>query len=118
MKLNISLSLIISLGIIILFTSCSSDKREEIVGKWKDRNGIVIEFSQDGNVKGLARNIKRELVEGSFEIRNDSLFVNFLAAPAPRNVKGILEFRIQKLDGDSLVLSTQIGDLAYSKLGK
>jgi len=115
LKLKILLSLIIPFGIVILFTSCSANKKEEIVGKWKDKNGMFIEFSQDSNVKGLARNIKRELVDGSFDIRNDSLFVRFLAAPPPRNIEGILEFQIQKLDSDSLILSTQIGNLAYSR---
>jgi len=118
LKLHILFSYIIFLGIIILFTSCSADKKEKIVGQWKDQNGMIIEFSQDGNVKGLARNIKRDLVDGSFDIRNDSLFVRFLAAPAPRNIEGLLEFQIQKLNGDSLTLSTQIGNLAYSRIVK
>ena len=86
------------------------------MGEWKDQNGNVITFSTDGNVKGLARNIKREFVDGTFDVRNDSLFIHFLVAPAPKNIQGTLEFRIQKLNNDSLILNTQIGNLAYSKV--
>ena len=118
MKIRILSGLSILLGIIVLLTSCGTDKKEEIVGEWKDKSGKVITFSTDGNVNGLARNIKREFVDGTFDIRNDSLFIEFLVAPAPRNLQGTLEFRIQKLDSDSLVLNTQIGNIVYSKVVK
>jgi hypothetical protein len=118
LKIKILIRSLIFFGVVLLFTFCGTDQKKEIIGNWKDQNGKIITFMEDGNVNGLARNIKRELVDGSFDIRNDSLFVRFLAAPAPRNIEGILEFRIQKLDIDSLVLNTQIGNIVYSRITK
>lgn len=69
-------------------------------------------------MKGLARNVKREFVDGNFDIRHDSLIVKFIAAPAPRNITGMLEFKIEILNDDSLVLNTSIGNLNYSKVVK
>lgn len=101
-----------------LFTGCGSNYEKEIIGKWKDKNSSEIEFSADGAVKGLARNINKEKVEGTYKVNNDSLFIEFLVAPAPRNIKGSLEFKIQKLDNDSLVLFTTLGNLNYSRVTK
>jgi len=103
---------------VTLLAGCGSDYETEIVGKWKDRNRNVIEFSADGVVKGLARNVNKELVAGTYKVNNDSLFIEFLVAPEPRNIKGSLEFKIQKLDIDSLVLYTSIGNMNYCRVTK
>jgi len=103
---------------ITLLAGCGSDYETEIIGKWKDRNSNVIEFSADGVAKGLARNVNKEMVEATYKVHNDSLFIEFLVVPAPRNIKGSLEFRIQKLDIDSLVLYTSLGNLNYARIAK
>ena len=97
---------------------CGNEYKTEIVGKWKDRNSNVIEFSADGVVKGLARNIDKEIVGGTYKVNNDSLFIEFLVAPEPRNIKGSLEFKINKLDIDSLVLYTSLGNMNYTRIAK
>ena len=97
---------------------CGNEYKTEIVGKWKDRNSNVIEFSADGVVKGLARNVNKELVGGTYKFNNDSLFIEFLVAPEPRNIKGALEFKIQKLNSDSLVLYTSLGNMNYTRIAK
>jgi len=99
-------------------TGCGNEYKTEIVGKWEDRNSNVVEFSAAGVVKGLARNVNKELVEGTYKINNDSLFIEFLVAPEPRNIKGSLEFKIQKIDIDSLVLYTSLGNLNYRRIAK
>ena len=101
-----------------LLAGCGSDYETEIIGEWKDKNSNVVEFSADGVVKGLARNVNKELVEGTYNISNDSLFIEFLVAPDPRNIKGSLEFKIQKIDMDSLVLYTSLGNLNYVRIAK
>jgi len=97
---------------------CGSDYEAEIIGEWKDKNSNVVEFSSDGVVKGLARNVNKELVEGTYTVNNDSLQIEFLVAPEPRNLMGSLEFKIQKLDRDSLILYTSLGNLNYSRVTK
>ncbi len=118
MKVNILSKVLLCLFIVTLFTGCGSDYENEIVGKWKDKNNSAIEFSTDGVVKGLARNVNKEMVDGTYKVSNDSLFIEFLVAPAPRNIKGSLEFKIQKLNSDSLVFYTSLGNLNYSRIAK
>jgi len=103
---------------ILFITACGSDYETEIVGEWKDRNSNVVEFSADGVVKGLARNVNKEKVEGTYKVNNDSLFIEFLVTPEPRNIKGSLEFKIQKLNSDSLILYTSLGNLNYGRVIK
>jgi len=110
-----------ALLLIVVFSfinGCGSDYEAEIIGKWKDKNNNVVEFSTVGVVKGLARNVNKEQVDGTYTVNNDSLFIEFLVAPEPRNIKGSLEFRIQKLDEDSLVLYTSLGNLNYGRVIK
>ncbi len=114
MKFKLSIGFFIFFAVVL--ASCGTDKSEEIVGEWKNINGQIISFTTDGYVKGLARNVKQEFVDGSFVIRNDSLLVEFLVVPEPRNLKGTLEFKIEKLDSDSLVLATIIGNIVYSRI--
>ncbi len=118
MKAKIFYKVLLCLIAITLLASCGSDYETEIVGKWKDRNSNIVEFSADGVVKGLARNVNKELVEGTYKVYNDSLFIEFLVAPAPRNIKGSLEFKIQKIDIDSLILYTSLGNLNYARIAK
>ena len=100
----------------LIINSCGSDYENEIIGKWEDGNNNIVEFSADGVVKGLAKNVNKEQVEGTYKVNNDSLFIEFLVAPEPRNIKGSLEFKIQKLNSDSLVLYTSIGNLNYGRV--
>jgi hypothetical protein len=102
----------------VLLVGCSSDYESEIIGEWKDKSNNVVEFSADGVVRGLARNVNKKLVEGTYKVNNDSLFIEFLVAPEPRNIKGSLEFKIQKLDKDSLILYTSLGNLNYGRITK
>ena len=88
----------------------------EIVGKWKDRNENIIEFRENGVVIGLTKNVKKEYVDGNYKIVNDSLKIEFLVIPEPRNLKGNLEFLILRLDEDSLVLDAGIGSLNYTRI--
>ena len=118
MKVNILSKVLLPFIAITFFAGCGSDYETEIIGDWKDKNSNVVEFSADGVVKGLARNVNKELVEGTYKINNDSLFIEFLVAPEPRNIKGSLEFKIQKLNNDSLVLYTSLGNLNYGRVTK
>lgn len=118
MRAKILLKVLLCLITISFLAGCGSDYETEIVGKWEDRNSNVVEFSAAGVVKGLARNVNKELVEGTYKVNNDSLFIEFIVAPAPRNIKGSLEFKIQKLDSDSLNLYTSLGNLSYRKVTK
>ena len=118
MRGKILFKILLALVAVMLLAGCGSDYETEIVGKWKDRNSNVVEFSVNRVVKGLARNVNKELVEGTYKISNDSLFIEFLVAPEPRNIKGSLEFKIQKIDIDSLVLYTSLGNLNYTRIAK
>jgi hypothetical protein len=97
-------------------TGCGSDKKTEIIGKWKDQHGNIVEFTEDGVVDGLTKNVKREHVRGTYDVTNDTLYIDFLVAPEPRNIRGTLEFPIQKLNSDSLILYTDLGNINYAKL--
>ena len=118
MKVNILSKVLLCSIAIAFFASCGSDYESEIIGSWKDKNSNVVEYSADGVVNGLARNVNKELVEGTYKVNNDSLFIEFLVAPEPRNIKGSLEFKIQKLNSDSLVLYTSLGNLNYGRVTK
>jgi len=118
LKVNILSKVLLPLIAITFFAGCGSDYESEIIGSWKDKNSYVVEFSADGVVKGLARNVNKELVEGTYKVYNDSLFIEFLVAPEPRNIKGSLEFKIQKLNSDSLILYTSLGNLNYGRVTK
>ena len=118
MRAKILFKVLLCLIAITLLAGCGSDYETEIIGKWKDKNSNMVEFSADGVAKGLARNVNKELVEGTYKVNNDSLFIEFLVAPEPRNIKGSLEFKIQKLDNDSLVLYTSLGNLNYGRVTK
>lgn len=118
MKAKILYKALFCLIAVTLLAGCGSDYETEIIGKWKDRNSNVIEFSADGVIKGLARNVDREMVEGTYRVYNDSLFIEFLVIPEPRNLKGTLEFKIQKINIDSLVLYTSLGNLNYTRIAK
>jgi len=106
---NVSYIFVLSL----LIAACGSNKKEEIIGKWKNNNGNLIEFREDGVVTGLTKNANKELVDGTFKIKDDSLLIEFMVMPAPRNIKGNLDFLILKLDTDSLILDTDLGSLNY-----
>ncbi len=118
MKVNIISNVLLPLIAIAFFAGCGTDYESEIIGSWKDKNSNVVEFSADGVVKGLARNVNKEIVDSTFRINNDSLFIEFLVAPEPRNIKGSLEFKIQKLNSDSLILYTSLGNLNYGRVTK
>jgi len=118
LKVNNLSKVLLPLIAILFFAGCGSDYETEIIGSWKDKNSNVVEFSADGVVKGLARNVNKELVEGTYKVNNDSLFIEFLVAPEPRNIKGSLEFKIQKLNSDSLILYTSLGNLNYGRVIK
>ena len=97
----------------LLIAACSPNKEEEIIGKWKNNNSNLIEFREDGIVTGLTKNVNKEPVDGTYKIKNDSLLIEFMVMPAPRNIKGNLDFLILKLDADSLILDTELGSLNY-----
>jgi len=118
LRSKILFKVLLCLITIMFLAGCGSDYETEIVGKWKDRNSNVVEFSADGVAKGLARNVDKELVGGTYKVNNDSLFIEFLVAPEPCNIKETLEFKIQKLDMDSLVLFTSLGNLNYARIAK
>lgn len=118
MKRKIIFKVLLSLAVIMFIVSCGSNYDQDILGKWKDKNNSEIEFTTDGVIKGLARNVNQEQVNGTYKVSNDSLFIEFLVAPEPRNIKGSLEFKIQKLTSDSLVLFTTLGNLNYGRIVK
>ncbi len=118
MRTKILFKVLLCLIAITLLAGCGSDYETEIIGEWKDKNSNVVEFSADGVVKGLARNVNKEQVEGTYTVNNDSLFIEFIVVPAPRNLKGSLEFKIQKLDSDSLILYTSLGNWNYGRVTK
>ncbi len=116
MKTRTFVKIIAFFVIILIVVSCGTDYKNEIIGRWKDQHNSIVEFTEDGVVKGLARNIKKEIVDGTYKVSNDSLVIEFITAPVPRNIKGSLEFKIYKLDKDSLILYTSIGNINYAKL--
>jgi hypothetical protein len=118
LRVTILFKILLCLFATTFFACCSPDYETEIIGEWKDKNSNIVEFSANGVVKGLARNVNKEKVEGTYKFNNDSLFIEFIVAPEPRNIKGSLEFKIQKLDIDSLVLYTSLGNLNYSRITK
>jgi len=99
--------------LLLFVAACGSNKEEDIVGKWKNNNGNLVEFREDGIVTGLTKNVNKELVDGTYKIQNDSLLIEFMVMPSPRNIKGNLDFLILKLDADSLILDTDLGSLNY-----
>jgi len=99
--------------LLMLVAACGTNKEEEIIGKWKNDNGNLIEFREDGIVTGLTKNVKKEFVDGTYKIKDDSLLIEFMVMHKPRNIKGNLDFLILKLDVDSLILNTGIGSLNY-----
>lgn len=99
--------------IALQFIACSSNKEEEIIGKWKNENGNLVEFRADGVVTGLTKNVDEEFVDGSFTIKDDSLFIAFVVTNKPKAIKGSLDFLILKCEADSLILATDLGNLNY-----
>ncbi len=97
----------------LIVTACGTNKEDEIIGKWKNDNGNLIEFREDGVVTGLTKNVNKELVDGTYKIKDDSLLIEFMVIPEPRNIKGDLDFLILKLNADSLILDTDLGSLNY-----
>jgi hypothetical protein len=104
--------IVISL-IVLTLAACSSNKEEEIIGKWKNDNGNLIEFREDGVVTGLTKNVNKEFVDGTYKIKDDSLLIEFSVTTQPKEIKGNLDFLILKLDADSLILDTDLGSLNY-----
>lgn len=102
------------IGVLLLIvTACGTNKEDEIIGKWKNDNGDLVDFREDGVVTGLTKNVNKELVDGTYKIKDDSLLIEFWVMPAPRNIRGNLDFRILKLNADSLILDTDLGSLNY-----
>ena len=99
--------------IVLTLAACSSNKEEEIIGKWKNDNGNLIEFGKDGVVTGLTKNVNKEFVDGAYKIKDDSLLIEFWVTTEPKEIKGNLDFLILKLDADSLILDTDLGSLNY-----
>ena len=105
--------LVIMISFII---SCGKNYDEDIIGKWKDKHGTQIEFTETGTVKNLARNVDKDFVDGSYKIKDDSLLIEFMVVPEPNSINGNLDFLILKLDSDSLVLNTGLGSLNYERI--
>ena len=118
MRTKVLVKVLFCLITISLLAGCGSDYETEIIGEWEDKNSNIVQFSADGVAKGLARNVNNEKVEGTYTVNNDSLFIEFIVVPAPRNLKGSLEFKIQKLDSDSLILYTSLGNWNYGRVTK
>jgi len=119
MKLNQSFkqlfNLFILILVVLLIAACGSNNEENIIGKWKNENGKLVEFRADGIVTGLTKNVDKESVDGLFTIKDDSLFIAFVVTNKPKEVKGSLDFLILKCDADSLILATDLGNLNYSR---
>lgn len=113
MKLKSIINIFYIFILVLFVAACGSNKEEEIIGKWKNDNGNLVEFREDGVVTGLTKNVNKELVDGTYKIKDDSLLIEFMVMPAPRNIKGNLDFLILKLDADSLILDTELGSLNY-----
>jgi hypothetical protein len=96
-----------------MLSACGSNKEDEIIGKWKNSNGNIVEFRGDGIVTGLTKNVDKKFIDGAFKIKDDSLLIEFMVIPEPKNIKGNLDFLILKLDVDSLILNTGLGSLNY-----
>lgn len=110
---NTSLNFTVSIIFVLLLTACSSNNEKEIIGKWKNENGDLVEFRNDGVVLGLTKNVDKEFVDGSFTIKDDSLFIAFVVRSNPKEINGSLDFLILKCDADSLILATDLGNLNY-----
>ena len=110
---NTLLIVTVSIVFVLLFAACGSNNEKEIIGKWKNVNGNLVEFRADGVVTGLTKNVDKESVNGSFTIKDDSLFIGFVVTNKPKEIKGSLDFLILKCDADSLTLATDLGNLNY-----
>ena len=113
MKLKLIVIIFSIFVLLLIVTACGTNKEDEIIGKWKNDNGNLVEFREDGVVTGLTKNVNKELVDGTYKIKDDSLLIEFMVIPEPRNIKGSLDFLILKLDTDSLILDTDLGSLNY-----
>ena len=113
MKVKFLLNIVYIFALLIIVTACGSNREKDIIGKWKDSNGNLIEFREDGIVTGLTKNVKKQSVEGSYKVKDDSLLIDFIVATEPEEIKGNLDFLIHKLDTDSLILNTALGNLNY-----
>jgi hypothetical protein len=113
MKLKLIVIIFCIFVLLLIVTACGTNKEDEIIGKWKNDNGNLVEFREDGVVTGLTKNVNKELVDGTYKIKDDSLLIEFMVIPEPRNIKGSLDFLILKLDTDSLILDTDLGSLNY-----
>jgi hypothetical protein len=113
--MNLKSIVIVSIifALLLLVAACGSNKEEEIIGKWKNDNGNLIEFRDDGVVTGLTKNVKKEPVDGFYKIIGDSLLIEFTVTTEPKEIKGSLDFLILRLDADSLILDTDLGSLNY-----
>jgi hypothetical protein len=98
---------------ILFLAACGSNKEKEIIGNWKNDNGNLVEFREDGVVTGLTKNVDKEPVDGFYKIKADSLLIEFTVTTEPKEIKGSLDFLILKLDADSLILDTDLGNLNY-----
>ena len=118
MKLKFLLSVVYTFAFLIIVTACGSNKEKDIIGTWKDSNGNLIEFREDGIVTGITKNVNKQPVEGSYKVKDDSLLIEFVVATEPEEIMGNLDFLIHKLDSDSLVLDTDLGNLIYRRINQ
>jgi uncharacterized protein YkvS len=118
MKIKFLLSAVYTFAFLIIVTSCGSNKEKDIIGVWKDSNGNIIEFRKDGVVTGITKDVNKQPVEGSYKVKDDSLLIDFIVATEPEEIKGNLDFLIHKLDTDSLILNTDLGNLNYWRMNQ
>ena len=116
MKVKFLLNVVYIITLLIFVTACGSNREKDIIGKWKNKNDNVVEFRKDGIVTGLTKNVKKQLVDGSYKVKDDSLLIEFVVTTEPKVIKGNLDFLIHKLDADSLILDTDLGNLNYWRI--
>jgi len=113
MKVKFLLNVVCTFALLIIITACGSNREKDIIGNWKNSNGNIVEFREDGIVAGLTKNVKKQPVDGTYKIKDDSLLIEFIVTTEPEEIKGNLDFLIHKLDTDSLILDTDLGNLIY-----
>ena len=118
MKVKFLLNIVYIFTLLIIVTACGSNREKDIIGKWKNNNGNLVEFREDGIVTGLTKNVKKQTVDGFYKVKDDSLLIKFVVTAEPKEIKGNLDFLIHKLDADSLILDTDLGNLNYWRINQ
>jgi hypothetical protein len=95
--------------VVVALSSCEAPTPEDyVMGKWEDRDHHVLEFWRDGRVVGKMRMGRYVLdVDGRYRFVDETTLE--LEAVSPLIPKGVLTFKVNRLDYRELSLTAQNG---------